>query len=789
MATQPPLPPPPLPPLPLELILNTELSLIPADDSKPAQTLSTVLASVGHQAVVVGVLGDNNDATVHFANRLMGRHVFSPSTTHRNSSIDVRMFYDQERKMIVLLGLGTPTMPTEDDISSRASIHAASLASQCDHMKMQLLLYTSSHVLFVVHDHARVSTAQTKLFRSLSSAKHHLLHLLKTKSKAASSSSSLSPYAPGRSVPFAAFVFPAPPEALSRTSKARSSIMTFCKAMEGRVHALVKPLRGGVVATVRAKDAAAQSTKERRLFVMDPTHCVVAVTRKAATSECSLMERMTAVMDDMDLLAGVDMKQLLKPLDDEDNIGMPHAIQFVAKCVDVLLQEAMGKDPAVHLLTVAHWLRQFNSLVQIVVLDNAVFQTTPSSTEAAIAAADDASPDFKDTPMSLVGAIDMFGTLADDMSARESAAAIKRYQLEKPEKINTRVHHHRVQRTIHEYKRCVGPRNPMAHKYIQTIEEACRSIWHQGRRLCDAISISNRPCGLLYHEDNSVVQHNSGFYLTAACSCGHSINRLADAFSTDTNRRELWVFPCCERFQLFEMPSTISPLPMVRLGDFAAYDPFQGFAGVFHGFVSKFTSLSPWFRASAASAADAPTAQQQTSKKTRSGRKQPKPSQAPPSSSPSDAPNELMAYAGLEYECCAGHRFFFHTPVNQAPSPLESHREETVWPGCDMAIYVQCFQCSVLAKPEKETTEYAQLRRVYASIPPGQTAVELNLSIKTEDQAHEVFTLHDVALADDSLVCYSLPYVFSSGGVAYRHGDALKLHSRVLVVNVSGREK
>ncbi|KAG9416023.1 hypothetical protein AC1031_000421 [Aphanomyces cochlioides] len=730
-------PPPPLPPLPLELIHNSELGLVPQDEKKSA--LSSALNSIQHSAVVVGVMGDNNEATTTFANRLIGRLAFMQ--VQDDHSMSIRMFYDLERKTIVLLGLFSDSRSMVKE-----NVYQEQVKMQCDQMKMQLLMFTSSHVLFVVHDHARVSNAETKLFRSLSLAKQHLLQVLKSQAKASKSSITTSQYAPGRSVPLTVFVFPAPSEALARSNKAsRSTIMAFCKAMEARVHALVKPLRGGVVATVRAKDMSSQSNKERRLFMMDPTHCIVAVTRKAATAECSSVDRMAAVLQDLNLLAPVDLKTLLKPLEDEDNIGMPHAIQFAFKCVDLLLQDA-GKD---HLLSVAQWLRAFRSIAASIMDDSLLFQSSSSSSS------DDITVDFKDSPLTLVEAIDMYGTFADDICSRESLLAIKRYQQEKPEKINSDMHLNRVQRVIQEFKRSVGNSNPKILKYTERIENACQSIWCQGRRLCDATSISNHPCCLLYHDNAATfIQHNSSVYLTVACCCGYSINRLADAFSIDTNRRELWMFECCDRFDHIELPH--HTLPLIRLGDFSSYNQGHGFANIYHGFVPKFTALSPWLRG--------PDAPIQTKKRTNRKAK----------AAAVGASNELIAYAGLEYECYMGHRFFFHMPVNH--TPLE--REATVWPNCDMAIYVQCFQCALSANGEP--TEFAQLRRVFAAIPPDQDGIEMHLSIKTEDQALEVFKLLDYPLAADSLICLTLPYVFSSGDITYRHGDALKLHSRVL---------
>ncbi|RHY27150.1 hypothetical protein DYB32_007013 [Aphanomyces invadans] len=341
-ATQPPLPPPPpLPPLPLDVVLNTELPLVPPDDSKQSLALTSMLTSFAHPAVVVGVIGDSPSAVTHFANRLLGRQAF---TTVEGPSINIRMFYDIEKKMILLLGLCYRRSAPPSSVSAN-EVHDASVHSLRDQLQMQLLMYSSSHVLFIVHDHARVSTSQTQTFRSLSNAKHQLLHLLKQKpsSKHASKASSIlssSHFAPGRCVPLATFVFPVD----GGRKLSRSQTTTFCKAIETRLHAILKPLRGGTIATVRAKDsvAANNTNKERRLFVLDPTHEVMAVPRKLATDDCCLLGRMAAVLNSIDIAASapaMDLKHVLKPLDDEDSIAMPHAIQFASKCIDLFAHD------------------------------------------------------------------------------------------------------------------------------------------------------------------------------------------------------------------------------------------------------------------------------------------------------------------------------------------------------------------------------------------------------------------------------------------------------------------
>ncbi len=124
-------------------------------------------------------------------------------------------------------------------------------------------------------------------------------------------------------------------------------------------------------------------------------------------------------------------------------------------------------------------------------------------------------------------------------------------------------------------------------------------------------------------------------------------------------------------------------MPLIRFGPFATYAPTHGFATTLPGFVPQFASLSPWFRATRAAATPvlsnpvANIAPLPSFPKRRSNKK-PKQTlaQAAATATPvvtaiathhAKGPNDLIAYGGLEYECPVGHRFFFHTPVNQMP--------------------------------------------------------------------------------------------------------------------------
>ncbi|OQR82618.1 hypothetical protein ACHHYP_15740 [Achlya hypogyna] len=707
-------PPPPLPPLPLELLRNIELTLHPAP--AVAKELTSALLQEGRPAVVVGVTGSNADATTRFANRLLGSYVFADVCTNDLHApvapgADVRFYYDHERHLVVILGLlHSPMTPIA--------------AAEIESARLQLLLLTSCHILYMVKDDARVSTSQTKLYRTLVQAKQQLGALLKAQGKHGKVPTSASPYAPGRLVPVLVHVFPLPTELAVRSNKGRAAMMTFCKAMESKVQATIKPLRSHVVSVVRLKDLPSQlaAGRDRRLFIIDPSHTVVAVTRKVATGDCDLLARMASVLD----LAGTGAttKQLFQPLEDEDSIGVPHAIQYISKAVDVLLQNSGAAES---ILPLGLWLRHVQQLVQWIFGDDAIFHAPTS---------DDYEPKDALTPFE---ALDTVGTFAHDLCAREYPAAVKRYLAERPEACSSSVHAARVERTLVEFKRCVGRSNAHAANFAAAISAACTDAWSSGRRLCDAISISNQPCTVLVSGRVEPHQHSSGVYLTVACHCGASLHRS----NTDT----MWQLPCCRAERLV---TTASGATLLELGDFAAYQPQDGFT--MDGFVPKFTCLSPWYR-------EAPG--------------QPKRPRRQKSKEHPKVPTELVAYAGLEYECTMGHRFFFTTSA--------ASLQDTAWPGCDMAVYVQCFQCAVSSATK--AVEHAQLRRVYVATPPGaQRVLGLHLSIKLDESEYVVFAFDHATLPANRTICCCLPYVFTTEAGPLRHGAALKLDSRVLSV-------
>ncbi|OQR86039.1 hypothetical protein THRCLA_10585 [Thraustotheca clavata] len=688
-----------------------ELALVP--------WTSEVKVASDDAVVAIGITGTNVEATVRFANRLLGRCAFRASEIAQG--VDVRTYFDDERHLGVVLGL------------NRGNELMDMTQYELQQAKLMLYLMTCCHLVYIVKDDGRINSTMTTKYRILSNAKYHLMQYIKQYMKN-TKNGMFNAYTPGKIVPIVSFVCPLPTEINMRSNKGRSTMMAFCKAMETRIQATIKPLRSNTTSIVRAKDHLNQintTGKDRRLFVLDPNHTVVAVSRKVACCDLNLLERMAFVIDRVDIGNGTTkQKQLFQLLDDEDTIGVPHTIQYVSKFIDFMLQ--IGGDDNV--LTMNSWLRHAQLIARWLFVDNVIF-APPTELMSDIDARDS-------TPLTFFESLDIVGTFAKDMCAREFPPAIKRYLSERPEACTSSGHKYRVEKTIQEFKRSVGYTNPLISEFIDRIEASCKEIWINGRRLCD-----NRPCLSLIEKDEDIESHKhlSGVYISVACQCGLSRFRAPDAFSAESNNESQWQMSCCLSHDTLSSASNTS---LLWLGDCSLYKPNEGFYTLMDGFISKFGCLSPWYREASGIG-------------TKRMKKNPKAHD-----------NELVAFAGMEYECCMGHRFFFSTSTT---SP-----QDNIWPGCDMAIYVQCFQCAVSKQADK-AAEHAQLRRVYIVTPPVQTkSLNLHLSIKMEDTDQVIYIFDYAGLPHSSTICCCLPYVFTTEQTCFHHGAALKLHSQIL---------
>lgn len=94
------------------------------------------------------------------------------------------------------------------------------------------------------------------------------------------------------------------------------------------------------------------------------------------------------------------------------------------------------------------------------------------------------------------------------------------------------VHKSRLDQVVREFSWASGPLGPLCNEYRNRLIEECESIWNKGRRQCNAISVTDRPCVLPMHDTSQ--QHASDFIRQAACNCGKTIVEIPDSFDKRT---------------------------------------------------------------------------------------------------------------------------------------------------------------------------------------------------------------------------------------------------------------
>ncbi|GMF11348.1 unnamed protein product [Phytophthora lilii] len=396
-------------------------------------SLAALQSLQSKNVAVVGLLSASccsSSRAFAFANRLIGRCVFrddemQSATTLKDARLpaSVHLFYDDVARCIYLLGVARPenlcfcppattkaTTPSNsknrsagrrqsttgdeaDDqpqISEMQRLRNEVEAFGREKLKMQVLLYSSCHMLVVLKEDGRVTTNVLKEVRELAAEKSQLLSFVPTSTKhskrdsghskgsSSSSSGGGNAFAPGRCVPLVLYVVPASDEITHASVKTqssgppRSAAITYCKSMESRLTTLLRSLRGSTVGSVRMRDALspANLSKERRLFNLDPAHSVVVVSRRTATADGRVEARLEDFMDalDSDLSADDLLKDesLLQPLADDD-MGYQRLSQYIQKYLDLLFSfsPSGSKDGGrTELLSPPQWLKAFHGLVK-----------------------------------------------------------------------------------------------------------------------------------------------------------------------------------------------------------------------------------------------------------------------------------------------------------------------------------------------------------------------------------------------------------------------------------------
>ncbi|XP_075635052.1 uncharacterized protein LOC142607439 isoform X2 [Castanea sativa] len=154
----------------------------------------------------------------------------------------------------------------------------------------------------------------------------------------------------------------------------------------------------------------------------------------------------------------------------------------------------------------------------------------------------------------------------------------------------TSQHEAHMEKALHAFRSMV--KGPAVQNFAKKLEDECTSIWKSGRQLCDAVSLTGKPCMHQRHEvqtdlsllGDGVKPHSSGYVFLHACACGRSRRLRADPFDFETANITSNCSPDCDRLlpalHLPELsnagPIQPSSWSLIRVGGARYYDPSKG---------------------------------------------------------------------------------------------------------------------------------------------------------------------------------------------------------------------
>ncbi|EYU37030.1 hypothetical protein MIMGU_mgv1a023242mg [Erythranthe guttata] len=126
-------------------------------------------------------------------------------------------------------------------------------------------------------------------------------------------------------------------------------------------------------------------------------------------------------------------------------------------------------------------------------------------------------------------------------------------------------------------------KGPALQIYVKKLKDECTSIWLSERQLCDAVSLTGKPCMHQRH-DIEIKSHSSGFVYLHACACGRSRQLRPDPFDYETANVACNNLADCDKLlPAVKLPhgSTVGPVQpsswnLIRVGGARYYDPSKG---------------------------------------------------------------------------------------------------------------------------------------------------------------------------------------------------------------------
>ncbi|KAI4304707.1 hypothetical protein MLD38_040181 [Melastoma candidum] len=149
-------------------------------------------------------------------------------------------------------------------------------------------------------------------------------------------------------------------------------------------------------------------------------------------------------------------------------------------------------------------------------------------------------------------------------------------------------------------------KGPSVQHFVQVLEDECISIWNSGRQLCDAVSLTGKPCMHQRHNadgggihSSDAESHSSGYFFLHACACGRMRRLRADPFDFQSANMANFFSDCEKLLPALRLPEieTNGPIKqsswsLVRLGSSSYYDPNKGLLQ--SGFSGNQKFLTKW---------------------------------------------------------------------------------------------------------------------------------------------------------------------------------------------------
>ncbi|KAK8262610.1 hypothetical protein V6Z12_D13G269800 [Gossypium hirsutum] len=154
----------------------------------------------------------------------------------------------------------------------------------------------------------------------------------------------------------------------------------------------------------------------------------------------------------------------------------------------------------------------------------------------------------------------------------------------------TSQHEAHLQKALHAFHSMV--RGPAVELFAKKLEEECTSMWKSGRQLCDAVSLTGKPC---LHQRRDLQtdelpsgtlakRHSSGYVFLHACACGRTRRLRSDPFDFESANITSNCFPDCDKLlSALQLPEASSKGPiqssswsLIRIGSSRYYEPSKG---------------------------------------------------------------------------------------------------------------------------------------------------------------------------------------------------------------------